>query len=90
MYKIYNKICNISWIEGESVKVFLGKILDENYYEPGIDYGALINYEKNMQESIKVENKTEDNPTPTVKKRLPRKKELINLKGLPFQKPKLN
>lgn len=90
LYKLYNKICNISWLERESTEVFLGKILDENYYEPGIDYGALINSVKNVQESIKVENKTEDNPVPPVKKRRPRKKELINLKGLPFQKPKLN
>ncbi len=90
LYKLYSKICNIFWADGESVDVFFGKILDENYYEPGIDYGALNNYIKNVQESVKVENKTEDNPTLAVKKRLPRKKELINLKGLPFQKPKLN
>ncbi len=90
LYKLYNKICNISWADGESVEVFFGKILDENYYEPGIDYGALINSVKNLQESVIVENKSEDNPAPPVKKRLPRKKELINLKGLPFQKPKLN
>ena len=90
LYKLYSKICNISWADGESVEVFFGKILDENYYEPGIDYGALNNYVKNVQESISGEKNTEDNTTPTVKKRLPKKKELINLKGLPFQKPKLN
>lgn len=90
LYKLYSKICNISWADGESIDIFIGKILDENYYEQGIDFRSLINYVNTEHKSIKIEKKLEDIPNPNVKKRLPRKTELINLKGLPFRKPKLN
>jgi hypothetical protein len=41
---LFNKIVNITWKDEENEELFLRRILDKDYFEPGIDYSVLIKF----------------------------------------------